>query len=72
MQIERRTFLEYLVAMTFMPVPGGSQEASGMWGFIAKVTLQRLKQKFDRESSYDRLYQPLQLLDELRLAEVRI
>ena len=39
MQIERRTFLECLVAVTFMPVLAGSQEASGMWGFIAKVTL---------------------------------
>src|SRR5262249_47245760 len=26
-------------AVTFMPVPAGSQEASGMWGFLAKVTL---------------------------------
>jgi quinol monooxygenase YgiN len=31
--------LEYLVAVTFMPVLAGSQEASGMWGLIAKVTL---------------------------------
>jgi quinol monooxygenase YgiN len=39
MQIERRTFLEYLGAVALAPVLTGSQEASTMWGFIAKITL---------------------------------
>lgn len=38
-QIDRRTFLEYLGAVALTPVLTGSQEASGMWGLIAKVTL---------------------------------
>ncbi len=38
-QIDRRTFLEYLGAVTLTPVLAGSQEASGMWGMIAKITL---------------------------------
>ena len=39
MQIDRRTFLEYLGAVALTPVLTGSQEASSMWGFIAKITL---------------------------------
>ena len=38
-QIERRTFLEYLGAVALTPVLAGSQEANGMWGLIAKITL---------------------------------
>jgi quinol monooxygenase YgiN len=38
-QIDRRTFLEYLGAVALTPVLMGSQEASGMWGLIAKITL---------------------------------
>ncbi len=37
--MDRRTFLEYLGAMTLTPVLTGSQKESGMWGLIAKVTL---------------------------------
>ena len=37
--IDRRTFLEYLGAVALTPVLTGSQEASSMWGLIAKVTL---------------------------------
>jgi quinol monooxygenase YgiN len=39
MQIDRRTFLEYLYGVTLTSVVGSSQEASGMWGMIAKITL---------------------------------
>jgi quinol monooxygenase YgiN len=38
-QIDRRTFLEYLGAVALTPILAGSQEASGMWGLIAKITL---------------------------------
>jgi quinol monooxygenase YgiN len=38
-QIDRRTFLEYLGAVALTPVLTGSQQASGMWGLIAKMTL---------------------------------
>jgi quinol monooxygenase YgiN len=38
-QIDRRTFLEYLAAVTLTFVLAGSQEASGMWGMIAKITV---------------------------------
>ena len=37
--MDRRTFLEYLGAMALTPVLTGSQEESGMWGLIAKVSL---------------------------------
>jgi len=37
--MDRRTFLEYLGAVMLTPVLAGSQEASGMWGMIAKITL---------------------------------
>ena len=39
MQMPRRTFLEYLAGVTLTSVLGSSQEASGMWGMIAKITL---------------------------------
>jgi quinol monooxygenase YgiN len=35
----RRTFLEYLAAVTLTSVLAGFQEASGMWGMIAKITV---------------------------------
>jgi quinol monooxygenase YgiN len=35
----RRTFLEYLSGVTLMSVLGPSQEESGMWGMVAKITL---------------------------------
>ena len=38
-QIDRRTFLEQLGAITLTPALAGSQEARGMWGMIAKITL---------------------------------
>jgi quinol monooxygenase YgiN len=38
-QIDRRTFLEQLGAVALTPVLTGSQEASSMWGLIAKITL---------------------------------
>src|SRR5215469_824236 len=38
-KIDRRTCLEYLGAVALTPVLTGSQEASGMWGLIAKITL---------------------------------
>jgi len=31
--------LEYLGAVALTPILAGSQEASGMWGLIAKITL---------------------------------
>ena len=37
--IDRRTFLENLGAVALTPALAGSQEASGMWGLIAKITL---------------------------------
>jgi quinol monooxygenase YgiN len=37
--MDRRTFLEYLAAVTLTSVLAGSQEASGMWGMIAKITV---------------------------------
>ena len=37
--MDRRTFLEYLGAMALTPVLTGPQEASRMWGLIAKITL---------------------------------
>jgi quinol monooxygenase YgiN len=37
--MDRRTFLEYLVAVPLTSVLAGSQEASGMWGMIAKITV---------------------------------
>jgi len=39
MEIDRRTFLEYLSAVALTPVLAGSQEARGMWGMIVKITL---------------------------------
>jgi quinol monooxygenase YgiN len=39
MQMDRRTFLEYLAAVTLTPVLAASQEATGMWGMIAKITV---------------------------------
>ena len=39
MQVDRRTFLEYLAGVTLMSALGGAQEASRMWGMIAKITL---------------------------------
>ena len=39
MPIDRRTFLEYLGSVALTPVLVSSQEASGMWGMIAKITL---------------------------------
>jgi quinol monooxygenase YgiN len=38
-QIDRRTFLEYLGALALTPVLVAPQETSGMWGLIAKITL---------------------------------
>ena len=38
-QMDRRTFVEYLGAVALTPVLTGSQEASSMWGLIAKITL---------------------------------
>jgi quinol monooxygenase YgiN len=38
-QIDRRTFLEYLGAVALTPVLVVPQETSGMWGLIAKITL---------------------------------
>jgi quinol monooxygenase YgiN len=37
--MDRRTFLEYVAGVTLTSVLGTSQEASGMWGMIAKITL---------------------------------
>jgi hypothetical protein len=37
--MDRRTFLEYLGAVALTAVLTGSQEASSMWGLIAKITL---------------------------------
>jgi quinol monooxygenase YgiN len=37
--MDRRTFLEYLGGVALTPVLTGSQEASSMWGLIAKITL---------------------------------
>jgi quinol monooxygenase YgiN len=39
MQMDRRTFLESLAGVTLASVLGGSQEANGMWGMVAKITL---------------------------------
>jgi quinol monooxygenase YgiN len=39
MQMDRRTFLENLSGVTLTSVLGASQEESGMWGMIAKITL---------------------------------
>src|SRR5260370_30771450 len=38
-QMDPRTFLEYLGAVALTPVLTGSQEANSMWGLIAKITL---------------------------------
>jgi quinol monooxygenase YgiN len=38
-RIDRRTFLECLGAVTLLPATTGSQEVTGMWGLIAKITL---------------------------------
>jgi quinol monooxygenase YgiN len=38
-QINRRTFLEYLGGVALTPVLVVPQETSGMWGLIAKITL---------------------------------
>jgi quinol monooxygenase YgiN len=38
-KIDRRTFSEYLSAVALTPVLAGSEEARGMWGLIAKITL---------------------------------
>lgn len=37
--MNRRTFFEKLAAVTLSSVLAGSQEASGMWGMIAKITV---------------------------------
>jgi quinol monooxygenase YgiN len=37
--MNRRTFFEQLTAVTLTSVLAGSQEASGMWGMIAKITV---------------------------------
>lgn len=37
--MDRRTFVEQLAAVMLTSVLGGSQEVSGMWGMIAKITL---------------------------------
>jgi hypothetical protein len=37
--MDPRTFLEYLAAVRLTYVLMGSQEASGMWGMIAKITV---------------------------------
>jgi quinol monooxygenase YgiN len=37
--MDRRTFLEYVAGVTLTSVLGTSQEARGMWGMIAKITL---------------------------------
>jgi quinol monooxygenase YgiN len=37
--MDRRTFLEYLAAVTLTCVLAGSEEARGMWGMIAKITV---------------------------------
>ncbi|MBV9500290.1 MAG: antibiotic biosynthesis monooxygenase [Acidobacteriaceae bacterium] len=37
--MDRRRFLEYLGAITVTPVLAGSQEASGMYGLIARITV---------------------------------
>ena len=37
--MHRRTFLEYLAGATLTSGLGPSQEESGMWGMIAKITL---------------------------------
>ena len=37
--MDRRAFLEYLAAATLTSVLAASQEASGMWGMIAKITV---------------------------------
>jgi quinol monooxygenase YgiN len=39
MQMDRRTFLEQLAAVTLTSVLAGSQEGGSMWGMIAKITL---------------------------------
>jgi quinol monooxygenase YgiN len=39
MQIDRRTFLEWLGAVALLPAMMGSQEVIGMWGLIVKITL---------------------------------
>jgi quinol monooxygenase YgiN len=39
LQIDRRTLLEYIGLVVFTPGLVNSQEASGMWGMIAKITL---------------------------------
>jgi quinol monooxygenase YgiN len=38
-QIDRRTFFEYLGAVAITSVLVASQETSGMWGLIAKITV---------------------------------
>jgi quinol monooxygenase YgiN len=37
--MNRRTFFERLAAVTLTSVLAGSQEARGMWGMIAKITV---------------------------------
>jgi quinol monooxygenase YgiN len=37
--MDRRKFLEYLGAVTVTPVLAGSQEASGMYGLIVRLTV---------------------------------
>jgi len=37
--MNRRTFFEQLAAVTLTSVLAGSQEARGMWGMIAKITV---------------------------------
>jgi quinol monooxygenase YgiN len=38
-QIDQRTFLEYLGAVALTPIVAGSQEASGMWRLIGNIKL---------------------------------
>jgi len=38
-QIDRRTFLKHLGALALTPVLVASEETSGMWGLIAKITI---------------------------------
>jgi len=38
-QVDRRTFIECLGAVAIKSVPVASQETSGMWGLIAKITV---------------------------------
>jgi len=39
LKIDRRTLLEYVGAAVFTPVLANAEEASSMWGMIAKMTI---------------------------------